>query len=127
MFYTGKQFPAEYYGNVFAAEHGSWNRTKRTGQKIIRGFVKDGVRSGPYEDFATGFVIDNDRVWGRPVGITQRKDNSLLFSDDGNGTICACLTLATILIDRSALTQADYNIEALTAEATVFSICSRPV
>jgi glucose/arabinose dehydrogenase len=87
MFYTGKQFPAEYYGNVFAAEHGSWNRTKRTGHKIIRGFVKDGVPSGPYEDFAIGFVIDNDRVWGRPVGITQGKDGSLLFSDDGNGAI----------------------------------------
>ena len=87
MFYTGNQFPAEYEGNVFAAEHGSWNRAKRTGYKIIRGIVKDGVPSCEYEDFVTGFVIDNARVWGRPVGIAQAKDGSLLFCDDGNGTI----------------------------------------
>ena len=87
MFYTGKQFPADYSGNVFAAQHGSWNRAKRAGYKIIRGIVKDGVPSGVYEDFVTGFVIDDARVWGRPVGIAQGKDGSLLFSDDGNGTI----------------------------------------
>ena len=55
MFYTGEQFAAEYKGNVFAAEHGSWNRAKRTGYKIIRGIVKDGVPSGAYADFVTGF------------------------------------------------------------------------
>jgi glucose/arabinose dehydrogenase len=87
MFYTGAQFPAEYTGNVFAAEHGSWNRAKRTGYKIIRAIVKDGVRSGEYEDFVTGFVIDDERVWGRPVGIAQAKDGSLLFTDDENGTV----------------------------------------
>jgi len=87
MFYTGEQFPTEYKGNMFAAEHGSWNRAKRTGYKIIRGVVKDGVPSGSYEDFVTGFAIDDARVWGRPVGIAQAKDGSLLFSDDGNGTI----------------------------------------
>ena len=87
MFYTGAQFPAEYTGNVFAAEHGSWNRAKRTGYKIIRAIVKDGVPSGEYEDFVTGFVIDDERVWGRPVGIAQAKDGSLLFTDDENGTI----------------------------------------
>jgi glucose/arabinose dehydrogenase len=87
MFYTGAQFPAEYTGNVFAAEHGSWNRAKRTGYKIIRAIVKDGVPSGEYEDFVTGFVIDDERVWGRPVGIAQAKDGSLLFSDDETGTV----------------------------------------
>jgi glucose/arabinose dehydrogenase len=87
MFYTGDQFPVEYKGNVFAAEHGSWNRAKRTGYKIIHCVVKDGVPSGSYEDFVTGFVIDDARVWGRPVGIAQAKDGSLLVSDDGNGTI----------------------------------------
>ena len=86
-FYTGNQFPTEYNGNVFAAEHGSWNRSKPTGYKIIRGIVKDGDPSGEYEDFVTGFVVDDARVWGRPVGIAQAKDGSLLFSDDGNGTI----------------------------------------
>ena len=87
MFYTGEQFPSEYSGNVFAAEHGSWNRAKRTGYKIIRGIVKDGVPTGEYEDFVTGFAIDDERVWGRPVGVAQAKDGSLLFSEDGNGTI----------------------------------------
>lgn len=87
MFYTGEQFPAEYKGNVFVAEHGSWNRAKRTGYKIIRAIVKDGVPSGEYEDFVTGFVIDDAQVWGRPVGVAQAKDGSLLFSEDGNGTI----------------------------------------
>jgi len=87
MFYSGAQFPAEYNGNIFAAQHGSWNRAKRTGYKIIRAIVKDGVASGEYEDFVTGFIIDDERVWGRPVGIAQAKDGSLLFSDDANGTI----------------------------------------
>ena len=65
MFYTGGQFPAEYKGNIFAAQHGSWNRAKPTGYKIIRGIVKDGLPSGEYEDFAIGFVIGDARVWGR--------------------------------------------------------------
>jgi glucose/arabinose dehydrogenase len=87
MFYSGDQFPAEYKGNAFGALHGSWNRAQRTGYKIVRGIVKDGVPTGAYEDFVTGFAIDDARVWGRPVGIAQAKDGSLLFSDDGNGTI----------------------------------------
>jgi hypothetical protein len=86
-FYTGDQFPAEYKGSIFAAEHGSWNRAHRTGYKIIRAIMKDGVPTGEYEDFVVGFVIDDATVWGRPVGVTQGKDGSLLFSDDGNGTI----------------------------------------
>jgi glucose/arabinose dehydrogenase len=49
--------------------------------------LKNDVASGAYEDFVTGFVVDDARVWGRPVGIAQAKDGSLLFSDDGNGTI----------------------------------------
>ena len=87
MFYTGDMFPADYRGNAFAAEHGSWNRATLTGYKIIRVIVKDGVPTGEYEDFVTGFVIDDTAVWGRPVGVAQAKDGSLLFSDDGNGTI----------------------------------------
>jgi glucose/arabinose dehydrogenase len=87
MFYTGDQFPADYKGSVFAAEHGSWNRAKRTGYKIIRGIVRNGVPTGEYEDFVTGFVINDSSTWGRPVGVAQMKDGSLLFSEDGNGTI----------------------------------------
>jgi hypothetical protein len=86
-FYEGRQFPAEYRGDAFAAEHGSWNRSVRTGYKIIRAVVKDGVPTGEYEDFVVGFVVDSASVWGRPVGVAQAKDGSLLFSEDGNGTI----------------------------------------
>jgi glucose/arabinose dehydrogenase len=86
-FYDGTQFPAEYRGSIFAAEHGSWNRSKRTGYKIIRVIVKDGVPTGEYEDFATGFVIDDSDVWGRPVGVTVDKDGALLLSEDASGTI----------------------------------------
>jgi glucose/arabinose dehydrogenase len=88
-FYTGGQFPAEYRGDIFAAFHGSWNRTRRTGYKIVRVPFdhSTGKARGEYEDFVTGFVTPEGNVWGRPVGITVAKDGSLLFSEDGNGTI----------------------------------------
>lgn len=86
-FYEGDQFPADFKGNIFVALHGSWNRQKRTGYKIIRVIVKDGVPTGEYEDFVTGFGINDAHVWGRPVGVTVARDGSLLFSEDGNGRI----------------------------------------
>ena len=86
-FYTGTQFPSGYRGDVFAAEHGSWNRSQRTGYKVIRVLLKDGAPTGVYEDFMTGFVIDDRSVWGRPVGVAVAADGSLLVSEDGNGTI----------------------------------------
>jgi glucose/arabinose dehydrogenase len=86
-FYDAGQFPAEYRGDAFAAEHGSWNRSKRTGYKVIRIRMRDGVPTGEYEDFATGFVVNDREVWGRPVGIAVARDGSLLISEDGNGTI----------------------------------------
>jgi len=86
-FYTGQQFPPDYAGNIFAAEHGSWNRSKRTGYKIIRVPVRDGAPTGEYEDFATGFVINDSEVWGRPVGVAVDKDGALLVSEDASGTI----------------------------------------
>jgi glucose/arabinose dehydrogenase len=88
-FYTGDQFPAEYKGDIFAAFHGSWNRKKRTGYKVVRVPFdhSTGKPRGECEDFVTGFVTPNGNVWGRPVGITVAKDGSLLFSEDGNGTI----------------------------------------
>jgi glucose/arabinose dehydrogenase len=86
-FYDATQFPQAYRGNIFAAEHGSWNRSKRTGYKIIRAIVKDGVPTGAYEDFATGFVVNDSEVWGRPVGVAVAKDGALLVSEDANGTI----------------------------------------
>jgi glucose/arabinose dehydrogenase len=88
-FYDASQFPAEYKGDIFAAFHGSWNKSRRTGYKIVRvPFDKStGKARGDYEDFVTGFVTPEGNVWGRPVGITVAKDGSLLFSEDGNKTI----------------------------------------
>jgi glucose/arabinose dehydrogenase len=86
-FYDGSQFPAEYRGDAFAAEHGSWNRANRTGYKVVRIRLKDGVPTGAYEDFLTGFVVNDSEVWGRPVGVAVTHDGALLVSDDGNGTI----------------------------------------
>jgi hypothetical protein len=86
-FYTGRQFPAEYSGDGFAAEHGSWTRSRRTGYKVIRIRLKDGVPSGEYEDFITGFVVNDKDVWGRPVGVAVAHDGALLVSEDSNGTV----------------------------------------
>ena len=87
-FYDGKQFPAEYQGDIFAAEHGSWNRAVRVGYELIRvPLDKSGHATGEYEDFMTGFVVDNGHVWGRPVGVTVAPDGSLLVTDDGSKSI----------------------------------------
>lgn len=86
-FYDGGQFPAEYKGDAFVALHGSWNRAQRTGYKIVRLSFEDGVPTGEYQDFLTGFVVDDTRVWGRPVDVAVARDGSLLVSEDGNGTI----------------------------------------
>ncbi|HYM08925.1 MAG TPA: PQQ-dependent sugar dehydrogenase [Terriglobales bacterium] len=87
-FYNGKQFPAEYQGDIFAAEHGSWNRSVRVGYELIRvPLHQTGHASGEYEDFMTGFVVDNENVWGRPVAATVAPDGSLLVTDDGSNSI----------------------------------------
>jgi glucose/arabinose dehydrogenase len=87
-FYQGTQFPAEYRGDIFASEHGSWNRSVRVGYEVIRVPMHRTSRaSGDYEDFLTGFVVDNGHVWGRPVGITEARDGSLLVTDDGSNSI----------------------------------------
>ena len=86
-FYTGSAFPSEYKNDVFAAEHGSWNRAERTGYKVVRVPLNKGKASGIYEDFLTGFVVDADHVWGRPVGVTVAQNGDLLVSDDGSNSI----------------------------------------
>jgi glucose/arabinose dehydrogenase len=86
-FYTGQQFPADYRSDAFAAEHGSWNRTKRTGYKVIRIPMRDGKATGEYEDFMTGFVASDGGVWGRPVGVAVAADGGLFVSDDGGEVI----------------------------------------
>jgi glucose/arabinose dehydrogenase len=86
-FYTGNQFPKAWWKDAFAAEHGSWNRSRRTGYKVIRIPMKDGKATGEYEDFLVGFVTKDGQVWGRPVGVAVAKDGALLVTDDGSGTI----------------------------------------
>jgi glucose/arabinose dehydrogenase len=86
-FYEGDQFPSKYRGDAFVTLRGSWNRTQRTGYKVVRLRFKDGKSTGEYEDFLTGFIASDQAVWARPVGITVARDGSLLVSEDGNSTI----------------------------------------
>jgi glucose/arabinose dehydrogenase len=80
-------FPAEYRGDAFVAFHGSWNRSSRTGYKVVRLRLDHGVPTGEYVDFLTGFVVDDRSVWGRPVGVAVARDGALLVTEDGNGTL----------------------------------------
>ncbi len=86
-FYVGRQFPKEYQNDIFAAEHGSWNRLRRAGYEVIRVPLKNGKAVGEYEDFLTGFVTSDGHVWGRPVGVAVGNDGSLFVSDDGSRII----------------------------------------
>lgn len=86
-FYEGRQFPASYRGMIFAAEHGSWNRSRRTGYKVIAVPVQKGKATGEYQDFLTGFVTPDGNVWGRPVGVTVAEDGSLMVTDDGSNSV----------------------------------------
>ena len=86
-FYEGSMFPSEYRGDLFAAVHGSWNRSVRAGYELVRVPLTNGRSSGVFEDFMTGFTTDDAQVWGRPVGVAVAHDGALLISEDGNGTI----------------------------------------
>jgi glucose/arabinose dehydrogenase len=87
-FYEGTHFPTEYRGHAFAAEHGSWNRSTIAGYEVIRVPIdQNGKATGEFEDFLTGFVTPEGKVWGRPVGVTVAKDGALLVSDDGSNSI----------------------------------------
>ncbi len=87
QFYEAKQFPAQFHGWAFAAEHGSWNRDPRGGYEVVAVPTENNKATGEFEDFLTGFVLPDGKVWGRPVGIAVAKDGSLLVSDDGSNTI----------------------------------------
>ncbi len=91
IFYTASSgsaaFPSEYVGDGFAVLHGSWNRAVRTGYKVVRVRMHDGVPTGEYDDFLVGFIVDNDDVWGRPVGALENRDGALLISEDGGNVI----------------------------------------
>jgi len=87
LFYEGEQFPSQYRGHVFAAEHGSWNRAVRTGYKVIQVPVTKGRATGEYVDFLTGFVTPSGDVWGRPVGVAVASDGSMVVTDDGSNSV----------------------------------------
>jgi glucose/arabinose dehydrogenase len=83
-FYTGTQFPAAYRNSMIIAEHGSWNRSKKSGYRLVRAVIEgNSVRQ---EVFAEGW-LENERSWGRPVDVEQMPDGSLLVSDDQAGVI----------------------------------------
>ncbi len=84
-FYTGNQFPAEYRNNIFIAEHGSWNRSKKIGYRVAR-VVVEGGRVSKHEIFAEGW-LQGESAWGRPVDLEVMPDGSLLVSDDHAGVI----------------------------------------
>ncbi len=86
-FYNQKAFPPQYRGDAFVALHGSWNRSARSGYKVVRLLMKNGKPTGAYADFMTGFVVDDGHVWGRPAGLAVAHDGSLIVSEDGNGTL----------------------------------------
>ncbi|MGP8157575.1 MAG: PQQ-dependent sugar dehydrogenase [Candidatus Acidiferrales bacterium] len=87
-FYEAHQFPTKYRGDLFASEHGSWNRSVRAGYEVIRvPLHHTGHSTGEYQDFVTGFILPDGNVWGRPVGITVAHDGSLLVTDDGSNAI----------------------------------------
>jgi glucose/arabinose dehydrogenase len=86
-FYDGDAFPQGYHQDGFAAEHGSWNRARRVGYKVIRVPMKEGKATGEYEDFLVGFVTKDGNVWGRPVGVAVAADGALMVTDDGSGTV----------------------------------------
>ncbi|MGH6971668.1 MAG: PQQ-dependent sugar dehydrogenase, partial [Caulobacteraceae bacterium] len=80
-------FPARFRGDAFVALHGSWDRAKRTGYKVIVVPVANGRPVGDYQDFLTGFVADDHSVWGRPVGVAVARDGALLVTDDASGIV----------------------------------------
>ncbi len=85
-FYTGEMFPERYRGQIFIAEHGSWNRTDPIGYRVMVVRLGAGGQAAGYEEFATGW-LQNGTAWGRPVDVMVRVDGSLLVSDDRQGAV----------------------------------------
>jgi glucose/arabinose dehydrogenase len=86
-FYNGKAFPSIYQGDLFVAQHGSWNRSVRGGYEVVRIILINGQPSGYYEDFIAGLVNTDGTVWCRPVGVTIGADGALYFSDDASNSV----------------------------------------
>ena len=89
VFYEGSMFPVDWSGDAIVAFHGSWNRSQRTGYKVVRVPFHGGRPSGGYDDFVTGWMRDpsSREVWGRPVGLLVLPEGSLLVADDGANKI----------------------------------------
>jgi glucose/arabinose dehydrogenase len=90
LFYTGTQFPASYRGSAFVALHGSINRSHLSGYSVVRVPFRGSTPAGTPELFLSGFIARDDdqkQAWGRPVGLLQLPDGSLLVSDDGGNKI----------------------------------------
>lgn len=85
-FYTGKQFPSEYKNNIFIAEHGSWNRSKKTGFEVVRVVLDAKGKPIKKEPFITGWA-NGEEFWGRPADVHVMPDGALLVSDDVAGAI----------------------------------------
>ena len=86
-FYTGTQFPTPYRGDLFVTSHGSWNKAVRGGYELLRVRISNGVATGAYEDFMTGFVNPDGTVWGRPAAVCVGTDGALYVGDDTGNTI----------------------------------------
>ncbi len=84
-FYSGTMFPEKYRGRLFLAQHGSWNRSRKIGYRVMTAEIKDN-KVVSYEPFAEGFHVGNF-VWGRPVDVLVMPDGALLVSDDHAGVI----------------------------------------
>lgn len=86
-FYTGRKFPPQYRGDAFVALHGSWNRSRRVGYKVIRVDFEGGKPVSKPQDFVSGWLTGSGQVWGRPVGVAVTRQGDLLISDDGGNKI----------------------------------------
>lgn len=86
-FYNGESFPVAYRKSAFVAAHGSWNRARRTGYKVVYVPTVNGRATGEYVDFMTGFVTDDGDVWGRPVGVAVGRAGELYVTDDAGGCV----------------------------------------
>lgn len=87
VFYTQQAFPEKYRGGAFVGEHGSWNRPRFAGYQVTFVPFRDGEPSGPPEEFLGGFIVDNDRVHGRPAGLAVLPSGALLVADDAAGRV----------------------------------------
>lgn len=87
VFYTGNKFPQRYHNGVFTAQHGSWNRTEPAGARVLFTPINEDGTTGEQEVVASGWLTENGEYIGRPVGLTQLRDGSLLVSDDFAGAI----------------------------------------